>query len=83
MSHATKCPQRHSHTERELAVHRRGRSATHALRVEVRREALTQERENGLTRIAALQRLEHVHRKLKAVRRLHERRVADQLDPLC
>ena len=83
MSNATKCPERHTHAECQLAVRRRGPSATHALRVEVRREALTQEREDGLTRIAALQRLEYVHRKLKAVRRLHERRVADQLDPLC
>ena len=84
MSHATKTYQRSCRrSTRELTVHHRGRAATPALRVEVRREVLTTENEEKLARLALLQRLEHVHRKISVLLRLHERAAADQLDHIC
>ena len=84
MHHATKTRQRRCRrSPRELTVHRRGMVATPALRVEIRREVLTTENEEKLAQLALLQRLEHVHRKISVLRRLHERAAADQLDHVC
>ncbi|MFC1806070.1 hypothetical protein ACFL09_03725 [Planctomycetota bacterium] len=83
MSHATKSTPRRCRATRELAIHRRGRAATHVLHVEVRCEALPSEQEEKLATLAALERLGQIRRKVSVLKRLREREVADRLEPLC
>ncbi len=64
----------------ELEVRRRG--PARALRVEVRHEPIAAAREAELERLAALERLEMLRRKLEQIRRLRASR-GDWLEPLC
>lgn len=83
MSYATKPHGRRCRRSRHVDVRHRGRTAALELRVEVRCDTLAAAEADRLARLALLQRLEHVRRKLHALRRLHERGVADGFDPMC
>jgi len=82
MSHTTECLKRRCDTSHELRIRQRVRPAC-ALHVAVRHEPLPSVEEDRLTRIAALQRLDVLRRKINAVKRLQEMAASHSIDLLC
>ena len=82
MSHTTECLKHRCHASRELSIRRRVRPAC-ALHVAVRHEPLPSVEEDRLTRVAALQRLDVLRRKINAVKRLQELAASHSIEPFC
>ena len=82
MNHTTECLKRRCDTSHELSIRERVRPAC-ALHVAVRQEPLPSVEEDRLSRVAALQRLDVLRRKINAVKRLQELAASHSLEPLC